>query len=71
MALIFPVDGEDLAGAFNRAIELGVMQREHPALATFWAQHEYLAHDTEAGVDVFYCKLSGLHVMVPRTEEST
>ena len=68
MALIFPVDSEDLTLAFDNALEAGVMQRDHPALATFWAQHEYLAHDAEAGVDVFYCKLSGLHVMVPRVE---
>ncbi len=71
MTLRFPESSEDLDLAFNNAIEAGVMQREHPAKQTFWALHEFLAHDAEDGADVFFNSLSGLYVRVPRTEEST
>ncbi len=71
MTLRFPESSEDLDLAFNNALEAGVLQDERPAEVSFWGQHEFVAHDAEAGMDIFFCKLSGLYVKVPRTEEST
>ena len=68
--LHFPESAEDLSEAFSAAIEAGAMQREHPELATFWARHEFLAHDAEDHMDVFYNQLSGLFVRVERKEVS-
>ncbi len=70
MALVFPVDGADLTAAFNNATAAGVMQKEDPGKVTYWARHEFLAHDAEDGVDVFFNALSQQYVMAPRTEES-
>ena len=71
MTLRFPESSEDLDAAFNGAIEVGAMQRDHPEKVTYWARHEYLVYDAEDGVDVFFNSLSGLYVKVPRAEEST
>ena len=69
--LVFPETGEDLAAAFGNAIEAGAMQRDQPAKTDYWARHEFLAHDAEDGVDVFFNALAGLYLRVPRaTEES-
>jgi len=71
MTLVFPVDAEDLALAFDNAISSGAMQRNDPARTDYWARHEYVAHDVEDGVDVFFNALAGLYVRVSRTEVST
>ena len=68
--LVFPESGEDYADAFGNAIEAGVMQREDPALTNFWARHEFLAHDNEDGMDLFFNPLAGVYVRVPRKEVS-
>ena len=69
--LVFPESAADLSAAFNNALEAGVLQDEHPAEVSFWGQHEFVAHDADAGTDIFYCKLSAQYVRVPRKEEST
>ncbi len=68
--LRFPESVDDLSAAFNNAIGAGAMQRDAPAKVSYWARYEYLAHDVEDGVDVFYNSLSGLFVRVTRKEVS-
>ena len=69
--LVFPESAADLSSAFNNALEAGVLQDEHPAEVSFWGQHEFVAHDADAGMDIFFCKLSGQYLRVPRTEVET
>ena len=71
MTLIFPESAADLSDAFNNALRSGAMQREDSDKHTFWARYEFLAHDAEDGVDVFYHSISAQYLRVPRKEEST
>ena len=63
----FPESAEDLDDAFSNALVTGVMQRTHPAKSSFWARHQFVAHDLEDGVDVFFNEFAGLYVRVSRT----
>lgn len=62
----FPESPDDLDDAFSNALDSGVMQRTHPAKSSFWCRHEFVAHDLEDGVDVFFNELAGLYLRVPR-----
>ncbi len=67
MSLIFPDSSEALSAGFNNAISQNIMQGKQPTKTDFWAFHEYLAHDAEDGMDVFFNSRSGLYVRVKRT----
>ncbi len=68
--LKFPASAEDLEAAFNNALKAGVMQRESPDKADYFGRHEFIAHDTEGGVDVFWNALAGRFLQVLNTEVS-
>ena len=67
MTLLFPDSSEDLSVAFSNAFEANVMQGKQSTKTDSWAFHEYLAHDAEDGMDVFFNSRSGLYVRVKRT----
>ena len=66
MTLVFPESSEDLARAFNNALDAGSLQAARPDAADFWGRFELLAFDEEAGADVFLSMHSKTYLAVPR-----
>ena len=62
----FPESPDDLDDAFSNALESGMMQRDYPAKPSYWCRHEFVAHDLQEGVDIFWNELAGQYVHVPR-----